>query len=135
MNFLQKAKQIYELQAQAKRIKKELANIHVEGEETIVVKNSNQTAQATDSAQTQESANSLQPEQTQNSQVVVTINGSLEFVSVKIPPQALQPENAPQLEEAVCKAAQRALKEAQKIAQEKMKGVMGDMQGLIGGQS
>ena len=94
------ARDIYRLQKQAKQIKKELSNIHVEAE--------------TDG-------------------VLVTVNGEMAVISTKIPDEMKMPENAEKLEAALVSAANKAIKKAQEIAAEKMKGVMGEMQGLMGG--
>ncbi len=91
---------VYKLQKQAKQIKKELSNIHVEAE--------------TDG-------------------VFVTVNGEMEVISVKIPDEMKTLENSEKLEAALVSAANKAIKKAQEIAAEKMKGVMGEMQGLMGG--
>ena len=98
--MLGKIRDIYKLQKQAKQIKKELANIHIEAEEAGVV---------------------------------VTVNGEMEVVAVKIPPEMLNPENAEKLQNAIVVAANKAIKKAQQIAAEKMKGVMSEMQGLMAG--
>ena len=101
MNMFNKARDIYRLQKQAKQIKKELANIHIEAE--------------TDG-------------------VVITVNGEMEVVAAKIPEELKTSENAEKLQAAIVSAANKAIKKAQEIAAEKMKGVMGEMQGLMGGQ-
>lgn len=106
MNIFSKAKDIYKLQAQAKKIKKELHNIHVEGEAAV--------------------------EGTEE-KVLVTVNAELEVVATKVPATIFSSENQAKIEQAICTAGNRALKEAQKIAGEKMKGVMSEMQGLMGG--
>jgi hypothetical protein len=100
MNMLGKVRDVYRLQKQAKQIKKELANIHIEAE--------------TDG-------------------VLVTVNGEMEFISAKIPEELKTSENAEKLEAAIVSASNKAIKKAQEIAAEKMKGVMGEMQGLMGG--
>ena len=100
MGMFGQVRDIYKLQKQAKQIKKELANIHVEAE---------------------------------TEGVLVTVNGEMEVISVKIPEEMKSPENAEKLEIALVSAANKAIKKAQEIAAEKMKGVMGEMQGLMGG--
>jgi DNA-binding protein YbaB len=100
-----KVKQIYQLQKQAKAIKEELANIHIEAEEKV----------------------------RGDEGVVVTVNGEMHVVKVVISPGLIVVEHAKQLEEAIAKATNKAIKKAQEIAAEKMKGMMGDMQGLMGG--
>ena len=100
MGMFGQARDIYRLQKQAKQIKKELANIHVEAE--------------TDG-------------------VFVTVNGEMEVISTKIPDEMKSPENAEKLNASLVSAANKAIKKAQEIAAEKMKGVMGEMQGLMGG--
>ena len=100
MNMFGKARDIYKLQKQAKQVKKELANIHIEAD--------------TDG-------------------VVVTVNGEMEVVAVKIPPEMLNAEKAEALQNALVSASNKAVKKAQQIAAEKMKGVMADMQGMMGG--
>ncbi|MFH1375218.1 MAG: YbaB/EbfC family nucleoid-associated protein [Patescibacteria group bacterium] len=101
MNMLGKVRDIYKLQKQAKQIKKELANIHIEAE--------------TDG-------------------VVVTVNGEMQVVAVKITPEMLSAENAEKIQAALVSAGNKAIRKAQEIAAEKMKGVMGEMQGLMGGE-
>lgn len=96
-----KARDIYRLQKQAKQIKKELANIHIEAE--------------TDG-------------------VVITVNGEMEVIAAQIPEEIKTAENSGKLSAAIVSAANKAIKKAQEIAAEKMKGVMGEMQGLMGGQ-
>ena len=100
MNMLGKVRDVYRLQKQAKQIKKELANIHIEAE--------------TDG-------------------VLVTVNGEMEVISVKIPDEMKTSENSEKLTAAIVSASNKAIKKAQEIAAEKMKGVMGEMQGLMGG--
>ncbi|MFH1546126.1 MAG: YbaB/EbfC family nucleoid-associated protein [Patescibacteria group bacterium] len=101
MNMFGKARDIYKLQKQAKQIKKELANIHIEAE--------------TDG-------------------VVITVNGEMEVIAAKIPEEMKTAENSEKLQAAIVSAANKAIKKAQEIAAEKMKGVMGEMQGLMGGR-
>ena len=98
--MLGKIKDIMKLQAQAKQIKKELANIHIEAVEE---------------------------------QVTVTVNGEMEMVSVILAPGTMMPGNETRLGNMLVKATNKAIKKAQLIAAEKMKGMMGDMQGLMGG--
>ncbi len=98
--MLGQAHDVYRLQKQAKQIKKELANIHVEAE--------------TDG-------------------VLVTVNGEMEIIAVKIPEEIKSPENAEKLTDSLVSAGNKAIKKAQEIAAEKMKGVMGEMQGMMGG--
>ena len=100
-----KVKQLYQLQKQAKAIKEELANIHIEAEEKV----------------------------RGDDGVVVTVNGEMHVVKVAISPALIVADHAKQLEEAIAKATNKAIKKAQEIAAEKMKGMMGDMQGLMGG--
>ena len=100
MNMFGKVRDIYKLQKQAKQIKKELANIHIEAE--------------TDG-------------------VVITVNGEMEVISAKIPEEMKAAENSEKLQAAIVSASNKAIKKAQEIAAEKMKGVMGEMQGLMGG--
>lgn len=100
-----KVKQLYQLQKQAKAIKEELANIHIEAEEKV----------------------------RGDDGVVVTVNGEMHVVKVVISPALIVADHAKQLEEAIAKATNKAIKKAQEIAAEKMKGMMGDMQGLMGG--
>ncbi len=100
MNMFGKVRDVYKLQKQAKQIKKELANIHIEAE--------------TDG-------------------VLITVNGEMEVVSAKIPEELKTPENVEQLQNAIVSASNKSIKKAQEIAAEKMKGVMGEMQGLMGG--
>lgn len=99
-----KVKQLYQLQKQAKQIKDELANIHIEAEEKIG-----------------------------DYVVVVTVNGEMQTVATKIPVELMETKYVDKLGEAITKAANKAIKKAQEIAAEKMKAVMGDMQGLMGG--
>lgn len=100
MNMFGKVRDVYKLQKQAKEIKKELANIHIEAE--------------TDT-------------------ILVTVNGEMEMVSVKIPPEMLTSENAEKIQNALVSAGNKAIKKAQQIAAEKMKTVMADMQSMMGG--
>jgi hypothetical protein len=95
-----KVRDIYRLQKQAKQIKKELANIHIEAEENGIV---------------------------------VTVNGEMEVISVKIPTELAGAENLEKVQNAIVIATNKAIKKAQQIAAEKMKSVMGEMQGLMGG--
>ncbi len=100
MNMFGKARDIYKLQKQAKQIKKELVNIHIEAE---------------------------------TNGVVITVNGEMEVIAAKIPDELKTAENSEKLQAAIVSAANKAIKKAQEIAAEKMKGVMGEMQGLMGG--
>lgn len=95
---------MYQLQKQAKAIKDELANIHIEAEEKV-----------------------------DGHAVVATVNGEMQIVKVTIAPALLTADYGKKLEEALAKATNKAIKKAQEIAAEKMKGMMGDLQGLMGG--
>jgi len=99
--MLGKVRDVYRLQKQAKQIKKELANIHIEAE--------------TDG-------------------VIVTVNGEMEVVAVKIPTEMFGVENTEKVQGAIVSASNKAIKKAQQVAAEKMKGVMADMQGMMGGE-
>ena len=101
MNLLGKARDLYRLQKQAKEIKKELANIHIEAE--------------TDG-------------------VVIVVNGEMVVIAARIPDEMKTAENSEKLSAAIVSAGNKAIKKAQEIAAEKMKGVMGEMQGLMGGE-
>jgi nucleoid-associated protein EbfC len=100
MNMFGKVRDVYKLQKQAKQIKKELSNIHIEAE--------------TDG-------------------VIITVNGEMEVISAQIPEELKTAENSEKLTAAIVSASNKAIKKAQEIAAEKMKGVMGEMQGLMGG--
>lgn len=99
-----KAKDLYKIQKEARRIKGELKNTHIEAE--------------TDG-------------------VTVTINGEQEVIKVSITDEAIQKaqEKKKDLEVALEKAFNKAVKKSQQIGAEKMKDIMGDMNfpGLGGG--
>lgn len=86
-----KAKDMYKLQKEAKKIKKELQNTHIEAEEDGVI---------------------------------VTVNGEQEVISVHIPDEARQNNN---LDKALVKAFNKAIKKSQQVAAEMMKDIMGGM--------
>lgn len=65
--------------------------------------------------------------------VIVTVNGEMAVISVKIPPEMLTPDSADKLSAAITSAANKAIKKAQQVAAEKMKVVMAEMQSLMGG--
>jgi len=104
ISMFDKMKELYKLQKQAKQIKAELANIHIEAEEEV-----------------------------NGQKVIVTVNGEMQIVKTHIPAELMQADLAEQVSAAVTSAANKGVKKAQEIAAEKMKGVMGDMQGMMGG--
>lgn len=108
MGMFDQMKDLYKMQAQAKQIKKELSNIHIEAAEKLA---NNGT----------------------DYEVVVTVTAEMEIVSVVIPAELMEPHLAAKVGEAVTKAAGKAIKKAQEVAAEKMKGMMGDLGGLLGG--
>jgi len=65
--------------------------------------------------------------------VIITVNGEMEVISAKIPEELKSLESSEKLQSAIVSASNKAIKKAQEIAAEKMKGVMGEMQGLMGG--
>ena len=91
-----KAKDLYRIQKEARRIKNELKNTHIEAE--------------TDG-------------------VTVTINGEQEVMKVEITDEAIQKAAGKKkdLEEALEKSFNKAIKRSQQIGAEKMKAIMGDM--------
>lgn len=63
--------------------------------------------------------------------VKVTVNAKQELIGVKISEELAN--NLPAIEKNIVEAQKRASKKAQEVGAEKMKGIMGDMQGLMGG--
>ena len=59
--------------------------------------------------------------------VTVTVTGKLTIESVKIDPQAVDPDDVEMLEELVMAASNEALKKAQDLAQEKMGAITGGL--------
>ena len=59
--------------------------------------------------------------------VAVTVTGKLTIESVKIDPQAVDPDDVEMLEELVMAATNEALKKAQELAQEKMGAITGGL--------
>jgi len=102
--MFEKAKEMYKIQKEARRIKNELKNTYIEAE--------------TDG-------------------VTVTINGEQEVVSVVISDEAMLKFQGKKkdLESALEKTFNKAIKKSQQIGAEKMKAIMGDMNfpGLGGG--
>jgi len=103
--MFEKTKELYKLQKEARRIKSELKNIHIEAE---------------------------------TEGVIVTINGEQEVVKVAIGDEAFAKAVAGKkadLESALEKSFNKAVKKSQQIGAEKMKDIMGDMNfpGLSGG--
>ena len=103
--MFEKAKELYKLQKEARRIKNELKNIHIEAE---------------------------------TEGVIVTINGEQEVVKVSIGDEVMAKATngkKAELESALEKSFNKAVKKSQQIGAEKMKAIMGDMNlpGLGGG--
>jgi DNA-binding protein YbaB len=100
-----KAKDLYKIQKEARKIKGELKKTHIEAEVEGVT---------------------------------VTINGEQEVQKVEITDEAIQKAqgNKKDLENALEKAFNKAIKKSQEIGAEKMKSIMGDMNfpGLGGGE-
>jgi DNA-binding YbaB/EbfC family protein len=59
--------------------------------------------------------------------ITVTVTGKLTIESVKIDPEAVDPDDVEMLEELVMAAANEALKKAQDLAQEKMGAITGGL--------
>ena len=91
-----KAKNLYRIQKEARRIKNELKNTHIEAE---------------------------------TEGVTVTIDGEQEVIKIGITDEAIQKavEKKRNLEEALEKTFNKAIKRSQQIGAEKMKDIMGDM--------
>jgi len=91
-----KAKDLYKIQKEARRIKGELKNTHIEAE---------------------------------TEGVTVTINGEQEVMKVEITDEAIKKatEKKKDLEDALEKSFNKAIKKSQQIGAEKMKDIMGDM--------
>lgn len=94
MGMFDQAKDLYKLQKQAKQIKKDLKNLHIEAE---------------------------------SNGVVVTINGEMEVVDVKVPEEMMAAEKREDLQKALLEAFNKAIKKAQEIAAERMREMMGGM--------
>jgi DNA-binding YbaB/EbfC family protein len=62
--------------------------------------------------------------------VTVTANGSGEIVSVKIKPEAIDPEDPESLEDLVLAGVNQALRNVQDLAQSKLGGAVGGLKGL-----
>ena len=62
--------------------------------------------------------------------VKVTVNGKGEISSLKIDPDAVDPEDVEMLEDTILAAIQDAVEKAQKTAAEKMNAVTGGMPGM-----
>ncbi len=62
--------------------------------------------------------------------VSVVCNGAMEFTSVKIKPEALDPEDAGTLEDLVLMAVNEAIKKCHNLAQDKMGRTLGGPGGL-----
>lgn len=90
-----KAKDMYRIQKEARRIKSELKNTHIEAE---------------------------------TEGVTITINGEQEVVKVEITDEAISKavNKKTDLEDALEKSFNKAIKKSQQIGAEKMKDIMGD---------
>jgi nucleoid-associated protein EbfC len=62
--------------------------------------------------------------------VTVTANGSGEIVSIKIKPEAIDPEDPESLEDLVLAGVNQALRNVQELAQSKLGGAVGGLKGL-----
>ena len=66
--------------------------------------------------------------------VTVTVSGELEVKSVKIDPEAVDPEDTEMLQDMVLAATNEALRKAQQLAADKMNAVTGGLDlGALGG--
>jgi len=59
--------------------------------------------------------------------VKVIINGQQKIQSIKISPEAINPDKAKQLEELVLKAVREAIAKSQKLAAQQLKGLTGGL--------
>jgi len=59
--------------------------------------------------------------------VTVTINGQQEILSIKILPNAINPDKPEQLENLVLKAVKEAIDKSQKLAAKQLKGLTGGL--------
>ena len=64
--------------------------------------------------------------------VTVTASGAGEIVSIKIKPEAIDPDDPESLEDLVVAGVNQALKNAQDLMQSRLGGAMGDLGGLGG---
>jgi nucleoid-associated protein EbfC len=62
--------------------------------------------------------------------VTVTANGSGEIVSIKIKPEAIDPDDPESLEDLVLAGVNEALRNVQELAQSKLGGAVGGLKGL-----
>jgi DNA-binding YbaB/EbfC family protein len=62
--------------------------------------------------------------------VTVTANGAGELISIKISPEAIDPDDPETLEDLVLAGVNQALKNAQELAQSKLGDVSGGLKGL-----
>jgi nucleoid-associated protein EbfC len=62
--------------------------------------------------------------------VTVTATGGGELLSIRISPEAIDPEDPETLEDLVLAGVNQALKNAQDLAQSRLGGAMGDLGGL-----
>lgn len=64
--------------------------------------------------------------------VVARVNGSMELLSLKIDPEAVDPEDVEMLEDLVLAAVNQAFKEVKTRSEEKMAEIAGPMGGMMG---
>jgi DNA-binding YbaB/EbfC family protein len=64
--------------------------------------------------------------------VTVQVTGDLNVKSIKIDPQAIDPEDVEMLQDMVLAATNEALRSAQELASSKLGGIAGDLGGLGG---
>jgi nucleoid-associated protein EbfC len=64
--------------------------------------------------------------------VTVQVTGDLVFKSIKIDPEAIDPDDAELLQDMVLAAVNEGLRAAQEVAASKMGGIAGDLGGLGG---
>ena len=64
--------------------------------------------------------------------VKVTMSGDLKLQSIKIDPEAIDPEDADMLSDMVLAAVNEAIRAAQELASSKMGGITGGMPGMGG---
>ena len=65
--------------------------------------------------------------------VTVTVTGDLEIKSIKIDPEAVDPEDVELLQDMVLAAVNEGVRSAQELAAEKMSGIAGGLGGGLGG--
>ena len=84
-------------------------------------------------AKAQEEANLLEIEGSAGGDmVVVRVNGAQELLSIKINPEAVDPEDVETLEDLVMEAINRAMNEAKAVTEKSMAKITGGMGGMPG---